>query len=293
MTDKRSFGRYVVEISNAEKVFFPDAGITKRDVVNYYEAVAETLLRHVRGRPVSMHRFPNGISEAGFYQKQISDFFPTWIDRLTVPKEDGTVDHVVLTNRAGVVYLAQLGTITPHVWLSRSDRIREPDQVIFDLDPHEEGDFDQVRTAAVSLRGLLEELGMPAFVMLTGSKGIHVRVPIRRGPGFDETRSWAGKVADELVSRHQDTLTREIRIEKREGRIFVDVLRNGYAQTAVPPYAIRARPGAPVAMPIGWDELEGKITSARAFDIHSAQERLISTGDVWAGVQRHARKLPR
>jgi bifunctional non-homologous end joining protein LigD len=290
---KRSFGRYSVEVTNPDKIIFPDDDITKKAVIDYYAAAGATLLRHIRDRPVSMHRYPGGIDEQGFYQKQVGEYFPEWLERARVEKEGGHVEHPVCTNVASVVYLAQLGTITPHVWLSRRDAIRQPDQIVFDLDPSDESaDFTTLRDAASILKALIEDAGMAAFAMVTGSSGVHVRTPIRRGPDFDAVRAWAGEIAHAAVAEAPELLTGEMRIAKREGRIFVDVLRNAYAQTAVPPYALRARAGAPVSMPVTWDELESVVTSARHFNIRSALTRIEKEGDIWKDMYRHARSLP-
>jgi bifunctional non-homologous end joining protein LigD len=293
MSDRMTFGRYVVEISNPDRILFPDDGVTKGDVLKFYEAIGPTLLRHVRGRPVSMHRYPSGIESAGFYQKQAGEYFPNWFKTVRIEKEDGFVDHPLLTNVAGIVYLAQLGSITPHVWLSRDDDVHRPDQVVFDLDPSDDAtDFEPVRRAALILREVLEREGMQPFVMVTGSSGVHVRTPIRRGPDFDVVKQWARDVAGMAVEAAPELLTVEVRKNKREGRIFVDILRNAYAQTAVPPYALRARPGAPVSMPVTWEELASTVTSARYFDIHTALDRISDIGDIWKSMYRHSRTLP-
>lgn len=293
MSDRMRFGRYVVEISNPDRVLYPDDGITKGQVLSFYQAIGPTLLRHIRDRPVSMHRYPSGIESGGFFQKQAGDYFPEWLTTVRLEKENGTVDHAVCTTVASIVYLAQLGTITPHVWLSRADDVRRPDQVIFDLDPPDgEPDFKRVRSAAFVLRDILEGQGMRAFAMTTGSSGVHVRTPIRRGPDFEAVKAWAQQVAGMAVEASPDLLTSEVRKVKRDGRIFVDTLRNAYAQTAVPPYALRARPGAPVSMPVTWEELETTIDSSRQFDIHTALNRIDDSGDLWQGMHRNARALP-
>jgi bifunctional non-homologous end joining protein LigD len=286
------FGRVSVELSNLDKILFPDAGITKGKLVEYYRKVADRMLPYLVDRPVSMHRFPDGIEGEGFYQKKISDYFPDWIDRVEVEKEGGRVTHVVCQNAATMVYLANQACITPHVWLSRRDRLDHPDRLIFDLDPPGD-EFTVVRRAARALRDLLEELGLASFPMTTGGRGIHVVVPLDRSADFDAARHFARDVAELVSRRDPKRLTTETRKNKRKGRLFVDTMRNAYAQTAVPPFAVRPRKGAPVAMPIGWDELGSPRLRGNAYNVRNAFRRLDRVGDPWKGMNRRARSLSR
>ncbi|MDX1622692.1 MAG: non-homologous end-joining DNA ligase [Gemmatimonadota bacterium] len=289
-SDTLRFGRYTVEISNRDKVLFPDAGITKGDLVDYYREIADTMVPYLEERPVVMVRHPDGIEEDGFYQKETPDYFPDWIGRVTVEKEGGTVTHVVCGNAATLVYLANQAVITPHVWLSRTDRLHHPDKLIFDLDPPE-GDFGAVLHGARTIREFLIDLGLDPWVMTTGGRGLHVIVPLDRSAGFDTVRDFAHGVADELADREPDRLTTEQRKEKRGGRLFLDYLRNSYAQTAVPPYAVRPRPGAPVACPLAWDELDDPDLSGDAYTVENVFQRLGQMEDPWKGMRRHARSL--
>ena len=287
---KRRFGRYTVEISNEDKVLFPDAKITKGDLIDYYDAVAEHVLRHAARRPLTMQRFPDGIKKDGFFQKQIGDYFPDWIDRTRVRTRQGDQEQVVCNNRATLVYLANQACVTPHLFLSRVDRLQRPDQLVFDLDPPD-SDFAAVRRAALLLRELLDELGLGSFVKTTGSRGVHVVVALRREAEFDDVREFARDLAALLASRHSQELTVEQRKNKRRGRLFLDVGRNAYGQTAVAPYAIRAKPGAPVATPIEWDELEDGSLNARTFDIENVPARLERGGDPWQAIKRGGHSL--
>ena len=283
-------GRHTVELSNLDKVLFPDAGVTKADLVTYYHEIADRMLPYLAGRPVSMHRFPDGIDAQGFYQKEIGDYFPDWIGRVTVKKKGGEVTHVVCRNAATLVYLANQACITPHVWLSREDRLDHPDRMIFDLDPPGD-DFAPVRRAARATRRLLEELDLPAFAMTTGGRGVHVVVPLDRGAGFDTARAFARDVAELAARRDPAEFTTEPRKAKRKGRLFLDTARNAYAQTAVPPYAVRPRAGAPVAMPIGWDELGNSRLRGDTYHVRNAFRRLDRVDDPWKGIARRARSL--
>lgn len=264
-----------VELSNLDKVYYPDAGLTKGDVVDYYRRVAPAMLPHLRDRPLNMQRFPNGIAAPGFYQKEVPDYFPSWIRRVPVLVEEEGQEQpqVVCDDAATLVYLANQGCITPHAWLSRAASQRHPDKLIFDLDPPG-GDFKVVRQAALALRALLSELELPAFLMTTGSKGLHVALPLDGRATFDATRDLARDVAAVLVAREPERYTLELRKDEREGRLFLDYLRNAYAATSVAPYALRARPGAPVATPLDWDELDDRKLHAGTYTIKNILQRL-------------------
>jgi bifunctional non-homologous end joining protein LigD len=291
MADKTlRFGRYNVELTNLDKVLFPDSGITKGEIVDYYRRIADRMVPYLDGRPISMQRFPDGIDRNGFYQKEVPDYFPDWIERVTVAKEDGKVTHVVCRNAATLVYLANQACITPHVWLSRVDKIHHPDRMIFDLDPPGD-DFRAVRRAARAMRALLEELGLVPFAMVTGGRGLHVVVPLDRSADFDTVREFAREAAELLVRRDPQRMTTEPRKNKRKGRLFVDYLRNAYAQTGVPPYAVRPRARAPVAMPVAWDEVEGRKLRSDAYDIRNVFRRLAKAEDPWKGMGRRARSI--
>jgi bifunctional non-homologous end joining protein LigD len=211
-----------------------------------------------------------------------------------VPKEGGTVVHPLCQEAATLVYVANQACITPHVWLSRRDRfgLDHPDQLIVDLDPDPAHGFEQARLAAISVKGLLDDVGLASFVKTTGSKGLHVTVPLDRRSDADAVRAFALDLGEELVAREPDLLTLEFRKDKRGGRLLVDLKRNGYAQTAVPPYSVRARPGATVATPIDWSEIESPGLRPDGFTIRTILDRLERTEDPWSGMARRARSLP-
>jgi bifunctional non-homologous end joining protein LigD len=277
-----------IEISNPEKALFPD-GLSKAELARYYERIAETMLPHVRGRPVHMQRFPDGIDGEEIQQKQAPDYFPDFVKRARVKrKRGGSVEHVVIENTETLVYLADQACITPHVWLSRTDKLDNPDQLIFDLDPPGD-DLSTVRDAARALKELLEEVGLAAYVKTTGSRGLHVVAPLDRSVRFDETRAFARELAALLAGREAKRFTVEQRKEKRRGRLYLDTARNAYAQTAVAPYAVRALPGAPVACPLEWREL-GRI-EPRQFSVRNIARRLARKDDPWAEIGGDARSL--
>ena len=287
-------GRRTIEIGSPDKVLFPDAGITKLDLAEYYRDVSGTLLPHAEGRPISMHRFPDGLGGEDFYQKDVPDYFPDWIHTETIEKEGGSLRQVVIDDAATLVYLADQACITPHVWPSRIDRIRHPDRMVFDFDPPGddwEATFDEVRWAARTTAELLREIGLVPFVQTSGSKGLHVHVPLDREADFDEVRRLARDLTDLLADRHPDRLTTAQRKKKRGDRVFLDVARNAYAQTAVLPYAVRARPGAPIAAPLDWEELGAGDLHPRRYTVKNVLRRLAQKADPWKGMGRHARGI--
>jgi bifunctional non-homologous end joining protein LigD len=290
MADRIRAGKYTVELSNTDKVLFPGDGITKGDLIDYYRQIAVVMLPYIKDRPLVMHRFPDGIDAEGFYQQEVSDYFPDWIERVSVKKEGGSISHVVCRNAATLVYLANQACITLHVWLSRQDRLDNPDQLIFDLDPPDK-DFEPVREAAQLLRQFLQGLSLESLVKTTGSRGLHVIVPLDRSAGFDRVRSFARGVAETLSRLEPRKVTSELSKEKRKGRIFLDYIRNSYGQTAVAPYAVRARPGAPVATPLDWDELTELHLNAQSYTIKNMLQRLSRRQDPWQGMWRRVYSL--
>jgi bifunctional non-homologous end joining protein LigD len=284
-------GRRRVKITHPDRVVFPAARVTKLDLARYYRLVAEAMVPHVRGRPVAMESFPQGVDGPGYYGKEVPKHFPGWIHRARVAKRGGSVTHVLADDAATLVYLAGQNCITPHVWLSRADKIRSPDRLIFDLDPTTQR-FAEVKSAATALRELLRDRGLEPYVMTTGSRGLHVTVPLRRKAEFQAVFRYAREIAVELVAAHPARLTIEWHKEKRGERIYVDVRRNAYAQHAVPPYAVRARGNAPVAMPLHWEELDDRALKPQRWTVHNAPDRLAAEGDAWKGIGRRARSLP-
>jgi len=285
-------GRRTVDVSKPDKPLFP-CGVTKADLARHYADVAGVMLPHVRGRLVSMQRFPDGIGGEGWFEKQVPRHFPDWIERVTVPKRGGTVTHVVVSEAATLVYLANQGCITPHVWLSRADRPERPDRLVIDLDPADDDAFDDIRATARDVVGpLLREHGLTPFAMTTGSRGIHVVAPLRRTADFETAREWSRGLAEEAAAR-DDRLTTAFYKSDRGGRILVDVMRNRWAQTAVPPYGVRPKPGAPVAVPIAWDELDDDALRPDAWTVRNIGERLAAAGDPWAQMRSAARGIPR
>jgi len=280
-------GNRTIEVSRPDKVLFPEDGITKYDLVEYYAGIAETAIPLWRDRPLTMHRFPDGIEAAGFFQKDVPDYFPGWVERATLSKEGGTVDYVVPNNAATLAYIAEQGCITPHLGLSRVDRIDRPDRLVFDLDPSDDR-IGPVQFAAARTRELLDDLGIVSFVQTTGSRGLHVVVPLDRSETFDTVRVLAREFVVTLAARYPGRLTVEQRKYRRGNRVFLDYLRNAYGQTSVAPYGVRARPRAPVATPLDWDEALASDMSPRKYTVENIVRRLGQKVDPWAQMGRHA-----
>jgi bifunctional non-homologous end joining protein LigD len=287
-----SLGRRRVQISHPDKLLFTDPPVTKLDLAHHYERVADAMLPYLRGRPLALQVFPNGIDDKGFFMKSVPDYFPSWIARATVPKRGGTLTQVIAENTATLVYLSGQNVVTPHVWLSRADRPYEPDRVIIDFDPSPGARFAEVRAAARDAGERLRDAGLHPYAMVTGSRGVHVVCPVRRGPSFGEVHAFARSLAEAMVAADEEHLTLEWRRADRGSRIYLDVNRINYAQHAVAPYAVRPRPGAPVAMPIRWDELSDAQLRPDRWTIADAADRVRDEGDAWKGIARHARALP-
>jgi bifunctional non-homologous end joining protein LigD len=281
-------GGRTVQVSSVTKPFFPETGLTKGDLLAYYRDVAETMLPHLRGRPLNLQRFPNGVAGHGFWQQGASDHFPDWVGTVTVERRGrgGTVDHVVCSDAATIVYLANLATVTFHAWTSTVDHLARPDLVIFDLDPDPDQGLEVVRAAARAVRAACQELGLAPFVQTSGSKGYHVVTPLVPGPDVEVVRDFAAELAALVAARDPGRLTVEWRKEKRHGRLLLDTARNGYAQTIVAPYSVRPRPEAPVATPIDWDEL-GRV-EPRSYTMTNLRRRLARKPDPWAGMAAQA-----
>ncbi|MFK0121515.1 non-homologous end-joining DNA ligase [Streptomyces sp. NPDC090994] len=285
-------GPGTVEVHRPDKVLFPAEKtadqVTKGDLVDYYRAVAPYLLPHLRGRPLMLERHPDGIDGPVFMQKNTPAHYPDRITRVELPKEGGTVRHTVCDDTATLLYLADQAALTLHRWLSRADRPHHPDRMVFDLDPGVD-DFETVREAAVLLGELLDSLRLPSALMTTGSRGLHVIVPLRGRPDFAEVRDFAHLVAETLAAAHPDRLTTAARKKDRGDRLYLDVQRNAYAQTAVAPYTVRARPGAPVATPFGRDRLDDPALHARRWTVTDAVEQ--ARTDPWGDLMRRGRTL--
>lgn len=291
MTDELTIGRRNVRITHPDRVVFPQPGLTKLDLARHYERAAPAMLPYVRDRPLALQAFPDGIEGSGFFMKAVPKYFPAWVKRATVRKKGGTITHVLAQDAATLVYLSGQNVVTVHTWLSRADEPHQPDRLTLDFDPSG-GGFNEVRAAARAAGDRLRDVGLVPFAMTTGSRGIHVVCPLRRGPDFSAVHGFARALAEEMVADDPRHLTLEWHKAERGDRIYVDVNRIAYAQHAVAPYAIRPRAQAPVAVPLDWDELSDKSLRPDRWTVTNVGERL-EAGDPWQGMSRRARALPR
>lgn len=282
-----------VQITHPDRVLFPADHVTKGDLVDYYGQVATAMLRHLRGRPLTVERFPRGIDEPGFVQQDFTESLPEWMSSAEVEKEGGgTVVHALAENRDALLWLANQNCITLHTWQARQGRLHHPDRLVFDLDPSD-SDFAAVRAAARAIADVLEDLGLVSYVQTTGSRGLHVVVPLRGDTDFDTTRQFVRDVAEVVAADDPTHRTVAVRKDQRGGRVYLDVMRNAYGQTAVAPYSVRARRGAPVATPLQWDELNNSSLHPDGFTIRDIPKRLAAQHDPWADMARHARSMTR
>jgi bifunctional non-homologous end joining protein LigD len=292
MTETLRVGRREIDVTHPEKALFERPRITKLDLVRYYERVAPAMLRHVKDRPLALEAYPRGVAQRGYYMKSVPEHFPDWIARTEVAKQGGALTQVVAEDAATLVYLAAQNVVTPHIWLSRVDEPRKPDRLTIDLDPSPGVGFAAVRAAAREAGERLRDAGLVPHAMVTGSRGVHVVCPLRRGPSYQEVHAYARAMAEAMVADDPKRLTLEWHKAERGERIYLDVNRINYAQHAVAPYGVRARPRAPVAMPIAWDELSDARLKPDRWTIRTGAERLEADGDAWQGIARRARALP-
>ncbi|MFT7250841.1 MAG: bifunctional non-homologous end joining protein LigD [Flavobacterium sp.] len=280
-----------VIITNTEKVLFPNSGITKKDVILYYEKIADYMLPYMKNRPLTLQRFPKGINEIGFFQKNASDYFPEWILTKQVKKEGGWVNQVICNDKETLLYLVNQYVITFHLSLSRIDTIKYPDRLIFDLDPPE-GNFKLAKDAANILRNFLEDdLELKTFLMTTGSKGLHVVVPLKRHEDFNEVHEFTKQIANYIANKYPNNYTTAIRKNQRKGRLYIDFLRNSYAQTSVAPYSLRAIENTPVATPLYWNELDDIKLNSQFFTINSIFKRLENISNPWFDFNDSAKSI--
>jgi bifunctional non-homologous end joining protein LigD len=277
-----------IKITRPTKVLFPKDGITKAGLIDYYRRIAPRMIPHLAGRPLALQRFPDGISQPGFFQKSAAPYYPAWIRKVTVPKAGGTVQHVICDDADTLVYLANQACITLHPWLSRADHLHRPDEMIFDLDPSTQT-FTAVIDGAHMLKEILESLELPAYLKATGSRGLHIVVPLDASQDFEAVRNFARTVASLLTERDPTRFTLEVHKAKRGRRVFVDINRNAYAQTAVAPYSVRPRDGAPIAIPLAWSELRKRNFRPDAITIRNVFDH--PSDDPWEDFRRRAVSL--
>ncbi len=278
-------------VSHPDKVLFPADGITKGELADYYQRVAAVMLPHIRQRPVTMERYPSGIDKKGFIQKDVSKGFPAWLQRITVPKHGGTVNHPLINDERALQWMANQNCVTPHVWNRRAPDLMHPDLCVFDLDP-ERDEPAVLRAAALAVRDLLAQHGLPSWVKTSGSKAFPIVAPLDGHADVERVAGFAHDVALELIRRDPQHLTLEFSKVDRGGRILVDTGRNNWSATFAAPYAVRPKPGAPVSAPCTWDEIERGAVGPQTFNLRTMSARLAEVGDLWANLHDKPSRLP-
>lgn len=255
--------------------------------------MSRALLPHIEGRPLNLERLPAGLGGPRFHQKQVPAGAPAWLRTAAIhaPSAGRTITYAVGGARRGLAYLVNLGVIEIHPWGCRVDRLDAPDRVIFDLDPNDVG-MPEVVAVAHAVREVLAARGLRAYPKTSGGRGLHLYVPIRRGPSFDSVRAFADVVAAEVAAARPDCATASHRRADKAGHVYIDTLRNGPAQTAVAPYSVRARAGAPVSTPLAWDEVVPGLDPG-GFTVRTAPDRLSARGDLFGPVLADRQPLPR
>lgn len=283
-----------VAVSNMGKTLYPDDSVTKGDVLEYYRAVADVMVPRLRDRPLTMKRFPDGITGEGWFQKRAADHFPDWLRVENIPQRgdgSGNLPYAVCDDAASLVYLANQATLEFHIWTSTVDNLYHPDLLILDIDPPEGTELATLRDAVRSTRDLFDDIGLTPYLQATGGSGYHVLAPLDCSADFDTVRELAGRAGQYLAARDPGRLTTAHRKEKRGDRIFLDANRNGYAQTFVSPYSLRSRPGATAATPLDWSELS-KVAPGD-YNVRNLPRRVAHKTDPWRDMHEHAAAVRR
>lgn len=281
-------GKRKLEISNLEKILFPQDEITKAEIIEYYLKIAPTLLQHVKGRALTLIRYPDGVGGENFYQKNRPEWAPDWIEFVTLGKEKK--DYIIATEPATLVWLANLASLELHQLHSRKPNYENPDYMVFDLDPPEGYDFTKVVSLALDLKSYIETLGYTCFAKTTGGKGIHICCPIEPRWDFHTVFEAAQTIAAPYTERNVRETTLQIKKEARKGRVLIDIFRIRSGQSIVSPYSLRGRHGAPVSMPLTWDEI-ATLKSPMEFTIQNAVDKVVNDGDAWEGMDAFAVEL--
>jgi bifunctional non-homologous end joining protein LigD len=281
-----------LKFTNLKKVFYPDEGYTKRDVINYYDGVSALILPHLKDRPLSLKRYPNGIKDEFFFQKHVPESFAPWLRTELIDSDhnEAPINYVFAQDRASLLYLANLGCIDQNPWMSRLGSLDNPDFILIDLDP-QECPYDMIVEAALLVKQVLDEIGLEGYPKTTGGRGMHVYIPVKTDYSYEQTRTFAEVIARIVVRRKPELFTTPRSVAKRErNRVYFDWVQNAKSKTIAAPYVLRAYPGAPVATPLEWDEVR-KGLDPRRFNIANARERFREKGDLFAGVLKRPQKM--
>jgi len=282
-----SVGKRKLELSNLEKALYPDDHIVKAEIIQYYLKIAPTILNHIKGRPLSLVRFPDGIYGERFFQKNRPEWAPDWVEYVTLGDEKKALDYILATEEASLVWLANLACLELHQFHSHKPNYDKPDYIVWDIDPPENEKFGNVVEVALNLREHVQSFGYHPFVKTTGGKGVHVLAPVDNKWTFHQVFEAARDIAKPFVARNKETTTLHIKKEARKGKILVDIYRIRSGQSIISPYSLRGFAGAPVSMPLTWEELEN-LSDPMEYNIHTALEKVLSDGDPWEGFPAYA-----
>jgi bifunctional non-homologous end joining protein LigD len=282
-----------VRLTHPDRVFWPEIGVTKLELARFYEQIAEWMLPHVAGRPLSLLRAPEGHTGERFFHKHVDKGWPPALGRVRVREGGKEITYVMVTDAAGLVALAQMGVLEIHPWGSRHDHLEQPDVLTFDLDPDPDLPWRNLVEAAAHTRLSLHDLGLTSFVKTTGGKGLHVVVPIVPRAEWKEAHAFTERVAQTLAKRDPKRFTASMAKSARTGKVYVDYVRNARSQTAVAAFSTRARPNAPVSTPLRWDELLSE-DSANRWNVRNLRRRLAALKeDPWYGFESLRQELPK
>jgi bifunctional non-homologous end joining protein LigD len=273
----------MIKWHNVKKIFFPQQNFTKKDILNYYSKASEYILPYLKNRPLTVKRYPNGIKEDGFFQKRSQKYHPDWIDsqKIKMKSEKGKyIKQPICNNKKTLEYFVDKGAIELHLSLAKSSHPYKPVIMVFDLDPSQDN-FKKIKKAALIFHDFFESLEIPNFPLLTGSKGLHVIVPLDGNSNFKKVKSIAEKIQSIIIKNNSDLFTKNIRKNKRANKVFIDILRNDYGQTSISPYSVRAIKGAPIAAPITWYELKDKNINSQSYNIKNIFARLGQIKQPW------------
>jgi bifunctional non-homologous end joining protein LigD len=283
---------HTLKFTNLKKVYYPDEGYTKRDVINYYEAVSELILPHLKDRPLSLKRYPNGIKEQFFFQKHAAETFAPWLRTELIDSDhnEAPINYVFAQDRASLLYLTNLGCIDQNPWMSRLGSLDNPDFVLIDLDP-QHCPFDKIVEAALLVKDVLDDIGMEGYPKTTGGDGMHVYIPVEREYTYEHTRTFAEVIARIVTRRKPELFTTPRSVSKRErNRVYFDWVQNAKSKTIAAPYVLRAYAGAPVATPLEWTEVHAGLHPLQ-FNISNVRERFREKGDLFEGVLKRPQRI--
>jgi bifunctional non-homologous end joining protein LigD len=288
----RQLGGHSLKFSNLNKVYYPDEGYTKRDVLNYYAAIAALILPHLKDRPLSLKRYPNGIQQEYFFQKNVREAFAPWLRTELIESDHnhGPIKYVFAGDHASLLYLVNLGCIDHNPWMSRSPTLDNPDFILIDLDP-QECPFDMIVEAALLVRRVLDQIGLTGYPKTTGGDGMHVYIPVEPVYTYEETRTFDELIARLVFDQKPELFTTPRSVSKRKtNRVYFDYLQNGKSKTIAAPYVLRAYPGAPVATPLEWSEVQPGL-HPKQFNLTNVRPRFAQKGDLFAGVLEKPQRL--